>query len=342
MIRRPPRSTLFPYTTLFRSVTAHDVVVLPDARVADEDHALLEIEVLGTDGRGRATVTRDDAHAARRDGPQHAVALLGEIDLHPIGVLDRVVLPGDDVAGEDDQAFLPQPLHSVGVHGEGLVPVPLGLGDGRRRRLRGDARGNREGDEPERPRRDECDPTPHRVGVPVNVARTRPATVVVSFRMRTSSAVPLTTAPSRKRRTGASVQSRRSAPCHRSTLVSRRSPSFEVSTTFCRISTLPVWWNRSPSSPTIVHERSRSKTSTAIFLSAVRPSGSNTSACSARSRQRTPPDTSSSSTSLIRRSALEVAPPVASTRAVRLFASSVVALAATLVAKSRTARVEAT
>src|SRR3712207_6995282 len=30
MIRRPPRSTLFPYTTLFRSVT-----VDPDARIAD-------------------------------------------------------------------------------------------------------------------------------------------------------------------------------------------------------------------------------------------------------------------------------------------------------------------
>src|SRR5207249_1552571 len=134
--------------------------------------------------------------------------------------------------------------------GEGLVPVPLGLGDGRRRRLRGDARGNREGDEPERPRRDECDPTPHRVGVPVNVARTRPATVVVSFRMRTSSAVPLTTAPSRERRTGASVESHRSAPCHWSTLVSSRKPALEVSTPFRRVSTLPVGWNRSPSSPT--------------------------------------------------------------------------------------------
>src|SRR3712207_7154487 len=35
MIRRPPRSTLFPYTTLFRSVLAHgapDVVQPPDAR----------------------------------------------------------------------------------------------------------------------------------------------------------------------------------------------------------------------------------------------------------------------------------------------------------------------
>src|SRR2546422_1852592 len=36
MIRRPPRSTLFPYTTLFRSLLAADFVVaddFPDARV---------------------------------------------------------------------------------------------------------------------------------------------------------------------------------------------------------------------------------------------------------------------------------------------------------------------
>src|SRR5690348_18064277 len=33
MIRRPPRSTLFPYTTLFRSKRAH-----PDQREADPDH----------------------------------------------------------------------------------------------------------------------------------------------------------------------------------------------------------------------------------------------------------------------------------------------------------------
>src|SRR5690242_21528698 len=37
MIRRPPRSTLFPYTTLFRSVADDDRVGVGDlARVADE------------------------------------------------------------------------------------------------------------------------------------------------------------------------------------------------------------------------------------------------------------------------------------------------------------------
>src|SRR2546430_4049766 len=36
MIRRPPRSTLFPYTTLFRSALHLDLI--PDARVLDLGH----------------------------------------------------------------------------------------------------------------------------------------------------------------------------------------------------------------------------------------------------------------------------------------------------------------
>src|SRR2546430_9472457 len=36
MIRRPPRSTLFPYTTLFRSVAAGGVVVLSGAGLSTE------------------------------------------------------------------------------------------------------------------------------------------------------------------------------------------------------------------------------------------------------------------------------------------------------------------
>src|SRR2546427_8594055 len=41
MIRRPPRSTLFPYTTLFRSVVLGGIrpFVLDDARVAVTHHA---------------------------------------------------------------------------------------------------------------------------------------------------------------------------------------------------------------------------------------------------------------------------------------------------------------
>src|SRR3712207_9262882 len=48
MIRRPPRSTLFPYTTLFRSPVAHDEVPTfddGDAHVAGEK-AVLEVSAV--------------------------------------------------------------------------------------------------------------------------------------------------------------------------------------------------------------------------------------------------------------------------------------------------------
>src|SRR5438445_12420548 len=39
MIRRPPRSTLFPYTTLFRSSAARDLIV----RLRKQNHSVYEI-----------------------------------------------------------------------------------------------------------------------------------------------------------------------------------------------------------------------------------------------------------------------------------------------------------
>src|SRR5256885_7669703 len=40
MIRRPPRSTLFPYTTLFRSVAMHGLVVRGAQRAEHQQHAV--------------------------------------------------------------------------------------------------------------------------------------------------------------------------------------------------------------------------------------------------------------------------------------------------------------
>src|SRR2546422_10987637 len=39
MIRRPPRSTLFPYTTLFRSVQLHRIALCRDVAAVDRDPA---------------------------------------------------------------------------------------------------------------------------------------------------------------------------------------------------------------------------------------------------------------------------------------------------------------
>src|SRR3712207_7349269 len=47
MIRRPPRSTLFPYTTLFRSVPVGGLLVDPTTKVGEQDADFAE--VLGGD-----------------------------------------------------------------------------------------------------------------------------------------------------------------------------------------------------------------------------------------------------------------------------------------------------
>src|SRR2546430_5593294 len=59
MIRRPPRSTLFPYTTLFRSE------VLPAARQTKPDVALLDVQMPGKDGLTAAAELRSALPSCR-------------------------------------------------------------------------------------------------------------------------------------------------------------------------------------------------------------------------------------------------------------------------------------
>src|SRR2546422_6028892 len=63
MIRRPPRSTLFPYTTLFRSRVEHDQEVPPG--VAQES-------VRGLDGLGDRALGRAARGLDRRDRPDRS------------------------------------------------------------------------------------------------------------------------------------------------------------------------------------------------------------------------------------------------------------------------------
>src|SRR5256884_7924946 len=56
MIRRPPRSTLFPYTTLFRSYALVEEVTRR-ARVAGTDRYTATMLPLGTDELGEVTST---------------------------------------------------------------------------------------------------------------------------------------------------------------------------------------------------------------------------------------------------------------------------------------------
>src|SRR3712207_8879080 len=65
MIRRPPRSTLFPYTTLFRSLTAKII------RVATEEYGIAQADIvidplampIGADTTDRKSTRLNSSHA---------------------------------------------------------------------------------------------------------------------------------------------------------------------------------------------------------------------------------------------------------------------------------------
>src|SRR5258708_11260468 len=87
MIRRPPRSTLFPYTTLFRSDAAHR---LPRARAQPEQHdlaipadrdrrharVLSPLGFAGSRAGGRASGNRSEEHTSELQSPDHLVCRL--------------------------------------------------------------------------------------------------------------------------------------------------------------------------------------------------------------------------------------------------------------------------
>src|SRR5258708_18198420 len=88
MIRRPPRSTLFPYTTLFRSPQSNDI-----ANASNKRHTLLSIQLSqrrrATSARARAisrgclreialarAEVRSEEHTSELQSPDHLVCRL--------------------------------------------------------------------------------------------------------------------------------------------------------------------------------------------------------------------------------------------------------------------------
>src|SRR5438552_17840248 len=69
MIRPPPRSTLFPYTTLFRSRAKHDAVLHADQTAAPHGLDHLRIE---QPGQGH----RSEEHTSELQSPDHLVCRL--------------------------------------------------------------------------------------------------------------------------------------------------------------------------------------------------------------------------------------------------------------------------
>src|SRR3712207_6867127 len=68
MIRRPPRSTLFPYTTLFRSRIGN-ILARPVLRP-------YEIEFLGTSGAEELDLVRSEEHTSELQSRQYLVCRL--------------------------------------------------------------------------------------------------------------------------------------------------------------------------------------------------------------------------------------------------------------------------
>src|SRR2546428_13971532 len=115
MIRRPPRSTLFPYTTLFRSHRdrAH-------ARLADV-HLLAGIEIADRHERARAALDR----AAQRVGKRVPGETERDRERHPVDVPGRRRRRGVDVAVRvhPDDARTAARAREPGerAHGHGMV-----------------------------------------------------------------------------------------------------------------------------------------------------------------------------------------------------------------------------
>src|SRR5258708_12539575 len=73
MIRRPPRSTLFPYTTLFRSKRAISAVI--DAVIEHRRVCVVRCRSR-TAGREESNVYRSEEHTSELQSPDHLVCRL--------------------------------------------------------------------------------------------------------------------------------------------------------------------------------------------------------------------------------------------------------------------------
>src|SRR2546429_6190003 len=77
MIRRPPRSTLFPYTTLFRSCRRRGASTLSTSRLLGD----LLAEVLDDVRRARALLAESDPAVAAQRSEEHTSELQSRLHL---------------------------------------------------------------------------------------------------------------------------------------------------------------------------------------------------------------------------------------------------------------------
>src|SRR5689334_10658167 len=115
MLRRPPRSTLFPYTTLFRSHQLEPVRVEARARLRLDPPELLTVGVTRKHGELRLRVSQRhllalERHARREEAVLQLVLALGELG-----------------GGEPALAGLAQPVDPLGAVAGRRLGVAQGL-----------------------------------------------------------------------------------------------------------------------------------------------------------------------------------------------------------------------
>src|SRR5690349_24195626 len=97
MIRRPPRSTLFPYTTLFRS--RHDADHAVQQREADEEHGRRHQHPLSSDVVGEIAHERSGERACRSE--EHTSELQSRRDLVCRLLLEKKKKKKNDTTNEE-------------------------------------------------------------------------------------------------------------------------------------------------------------------------------------------------------------------------------------------------
>src|SRR2546425_7781986 len=87
MIRRPPRSTLFPYTTLFRSLMVGDPVLAYDMETLTADGKMKDLSGHGNDGTisGTTDVAGKVGRARQFDGIADYIEVTDSLTLHVSG-----------------------------------------------------------------------------------------------------------------------------------------------------------------------------------------------------------------------------------------------------------------
>src|SRR2546430_7444128 len=122
MIRRPPRSTLFPYTTLFRSVDGDECVGGEDGGLEDRRGALVDQLAGERDALGVRIVRQINEHAAGEVAARERPDLRALVE----AVLEHLV--GLELDGKRLVDFPPEELVALEAGGEAGFGEAVGHG----------------------------------------------------------------------------------------------------------------------------------------------------------------------------------------------------------------------